>query len=90
MRHGRDLILTPKLTWHDHSNESAAPMIWLDGLTFRWSPLCTVMQGAIPNAANRPKSSEQAGQSRQALRHGLPLTDPFHFKRRDTEKRCAA
>ena len=27
-----DLILTPSWTWHDHSNEGAGPMIWLDGL----------------------------------------------------------
>ncbi len=29
-----DLILTPKLTWHDHSNDSKEPMLWLDGLDF--------------------------------------------------------
>ena len=29
-----DLILTPKLTWHDHSNDSSEPMLWLDGLDF--------------------------------------------------------
>jgi len=27
-----DLILTPNWTWHDHSNESGEPIIWLDGL----------------------------------------------------------
>lgn len=27
-----DLVLTPSGAWHDHGNESAAPMIWLDGL----------------------------------------------------------
>ena len=25
-----DIIMTPKLTWHDHSNESEEPMLWLD------------------------------------------------------------
>jgi len=35
-----DLILTPKLTWHDHSNDSKQPMIWLDGLDF---PLITAL-----------------------------------------------
>jgi len=29
-----DLILTPKLSWHDHSNESNEPIVWLDGLDF--------------------------------------------------------
>ena len=27
-----DFILTPSWTWHDHGNESDAPMVWLDGL----------------------------------------------------------
>jgi gentisate 1,2-dioxygenase len=27
-----DLVLTPNWTWHDHANDSDAPMIWLDGL----------------------------------------------------------
>jgi gentisate 1,2-dioxygenase len=31
MRKG-DFVMTPTWTWHDHGNESDAPMIWLDGL----------------------------------------------------------
>jgi gentisate 1,2-dioxygenase len=27
-----DLVLTPNWQWHDHGNDSARPMIWLDGL----------------------------------------------------------
>lgn len=27
-----DLILTPSWQWHDHGNDSNAPMVWLDGL----------------------------------------------------------
>jgi gentisate 1,2-dioxygenase len=27
-----DFITTPNWTWHDHGNESTAPMVWLDGL----------------------------------------------------------
>ena len=27
-----DFVITPPWTWHDHGNESDAPMIWLDGL----------------------------------------------------------
>ncbi len=27
-----DLVLTPNWQWHDHGNDSGAPMIWLDGL----------------------------------------------------------
>jgi gentisate 1,2-dioxygenase len=31
MRYG-DFIITPPMAWHDHGNESDAPMLWLDGL----------------------------------------------------------
>lgn len=27
-----DFVITPTWTWHDHGNESDAPMVWLDGL----------------------------------------------------------
>ncbi len=30
--HPGDLVLTPNWTWHDHSNTTGNPMIWLDGL----------------------------------------------------------
>ncbi len=31
MRYG-DFVITPPWAWHDHGNDSDAPMIWLDGL----------------------------------------------------------
>jgi len=27
-----DFVITPQWTWHDHGNDSDAPMVWLDGL----------------------------------------------------------
>lgn len=27
-----DFVITPTMTWHDHGNESDAPMVWIDGL----------------------------------------------------------
>jgi gentisate 1,2-dioxygenase len=36
-----DLVLTPNWTWHDHANDSNAPMIWLDGLD---SPLIRMLE----------------------------------------------
>ena len=83
-----DLILTPKLTWHDHSNEASAPIIWLDGLDF---PLVTalhqVMQERYPERRQPvEKSSEEViGKLSNSIRHGLPLQDFFHYKWRDTE-----
>ena len=31
MRPG-DFVITPSWTWHDHGNDTAEPMVWLDGL----------------------------------------------------------
>jgi gentisate 1,2-dioxygenase len=88
-----DLILTPKLTWHDHSNESKEPMLWLDGLDF---PLVTalhqVMQERYPERRQPiEKSSEDVmNQLGSSIRHGLPLADFFHYKWRETEKSLRA
>jgi gentisate 1,2-dioxygenase len=30
--HYGDFIITPPMAWHDHSNESGEPILWLDGL----------------------------------------------------------
>ncbi len=30
--HVGDFVITPPMAWHDHGNESARPMFWLDGL----------------------------------------------------------
>lgn len=27
-----DFVITPSMTWHDHSNETSEPVFWLDGL----------------------------------------------------------
>ena len=84
-----DLILTPKLTWHDHSNESEEPMLWLDGLDFPLiQALHQVTQERHP-ARRQPieKSSEDVmDQLGASKRHGVPLVDFFHYKWRDTEK----
>ncbi len=30
--HPGDFIITPSWTWHDHGNDAAGPVVWLDGL----------------------------------------------------------
>ncbi len=83
-----DLILTPQLTWHDHSNDSDAPMIWLDGLDFPLvQALHQVMQERYPERRQpiEKNSEEVMGHLGGAVRHGLPLADFFHYKWRDTE-----
>ena len=32
LMHPGDFVITPQWCWHDHGNDSAAPMVWLDGL----------------------------------------------------------
>ena len=83
-----DLILTPNMTWHDHSNEGSAPIVWLDGLDF---PLVTalhqVMQERFTERRQTIEKSSEAVMSGlgSSMRHGLPLNDFFHYKWRDTE-----
>jgi gentisate 1,2-dioxygenase len=83
-----DLILTPKLTWHDHSNETDEPMVWLDGLDF---PLITALHQVMQERYGErrqpiEKNSEAVVSSLGAsIRHGLPQGEYFHYKWRDTE-----
>jgi gentisate 1,2-dioxygenase len=83
-----DLILTPNMTWHDHSNDSQEPMLWLDGLDF---PLVTalnqVMQERFAERRQPIESNSEDAMGRLggSVRHGLPLADFFHYKWRDTE-----
>ena len=83
-----DLILTPKLTWHDHSNDSSEPMLWLDGLDF---PLVQALHQVMQERYSErrqpiEKSSEEVmNKLDRSIRHGLPLADFFHYKWRDTE-----
>jgi gentisate 1,2-dioxygenase len=39
-----DFVITPSWTWHHHGNESAEPMVWLDGLDI---PMATYFGGTF-------------------------------------------
>jgi len=39
-----DLVLTPNWSWHDHANDTDAPMIWLDGLD---TPLVRMLEAGF-------------------------------------------
>src|SRR5207247_2968440 len=43
-----DLVLTPNWSWHDHANDTDAPMIWLDGLD---TPLVRMLEAEIGRAS---------------------------------------
>jgi len=57
-----DLVLTPNWTWHDHTNTTAKPMIWLDGLDL---PLVNLLEAAFfeEYSAERQELSEAQGVS---------------------------
>ncbi|ABQ69409.1 gentisate 1,2-dioxygenase [Rhizorhabdus wittichii DC-6] len=47
--HPGDFVLTPNWTWHDHGNESDAPMVWLDGLDI---PIVAFLDAGFAEAGN--------------------------------------
>jgi gentisate 1,2-dioxygenase len=82
-----DLILTPKLTWHDHSNESMEPILWLDGLDF---PLVQALQQVMQERYPERRQPIERNSEDVIDKPGAPLTEFFHYKWRDTEKSLRA
>src|SRR5262245_27086187 len=84
-----DLILTPQLSWHDHSNDSGKPIIWLDGLDI---PLVHTLQTllfelqpdyAYPIERANDQLDLLSGETRTANAF-------FHYKSADTHRRLNA
>ena len=84
-----DLILTPQLTWHDHTNDSGKPIIWLDGLDI---PLVQSLQQLLfepyPKEAQPiEKTSDEVvlfqGSARPST---VPAADFFHYKWSDAQR----
>ena len=82
-----DLILTPKLTWHDHSNESKKPILWLDGLDF---PLVTALHQVMQERYPQRRQPIEKTSEEVMKKLGAPLAEFFHYKWRDTEKSLRA
>jgi gentisate 1,2-dioxygenase len=61
-----DLVLTPNWCWHDHANDTDAPMIWLDGLD---TPLVRMLEAGF---------YEEYDQERQDFGAGVNLS-PWHY-----------
>jgi gentisate 1,2-dioxygenase len=59
-----DFVITPSWTWHDHGNESDAPMVWLDGLDMHIVNLLDAsFRDGYPDAAHpvtRPEGASDA------------------------------
>ena len=48
-----DLVITPPMAWHDHGNETDAPMFWLDGLDI---PLVSFLDASAAEVWGRTSS----------------------------------
>ena len=58
-----DLVLTPNWTWHDHANDTDAPMIWLDGLD---TPLVRMLEAGFYEEYHQ----ERQDPARPSIRRG--------------------
>ena len=62
-----DLVLTPNWSWHDHANDTDAPMIWLDGLD---TPLVRMLEAGFHEEIPPGKAKLWCGS------HRLPVALP--------------
>ena len=61
MRSG-DVVVTPSMTWHDHGNEGAGPVMWLDGLD---SPVVRYLENLLMQPYPEERQREGAGPGRK-------------------------
>jgi gentisate 1,2-dioxygenase len=62
-----DLVLTPNWTWHDHANDTDAPMIWLDGLD---TPLVRMLEAGFYEQYDEEVQPVGEGLSRSSAKYG--------------------
>lgn len=69
MRRG-DFVTTPSWTWHDHGNDSDAPMIWLDGLDVQ---LVAMLDASFAEASSEDRQELRRPVGDSLLRYGNGL-----------------
>src|SRR6266853_370526 len=69
-----DFVITPSWTWHDHGNDSAEPMVWLDGLDIQIVKLLNA-SFAEPGADDVQAVSRPEGDSFARFGHNLLPVD---------------
>ena len=69
-----DFVITPSMTWHDHSNETAEPMFWLDGLDI---PMVQFFDASFAEGSNEDQQriTKPAGDSFARFGHNLLPVD---------------
>jgi gentisate 1,2-dioxygenase len=70
-----DFVITPSVAWHDHGNETDAPMVWLDGLDI---PIVKLLDASFADRypADSQEPTRPAGDS--AARYGSNLLPVDH------------
>jgi gentisate 1,2-dioxygenase len=65
-----DLVLTPNWSWHDHANDTDAPMIWLDGLD---TPLVRMLEAGFYE--EHPRERQDFGAPVNASQWHYPMIE---------------
>src|SRR6201988_3724329 len=65
-----DLVLTPNWSWHDHANDTDAPMIWLDGLD---TPLVRMLEAGFYEEYHQER--QEVGAAVNASQWHYPMSD---------------
>ena len=93
-----DFVITPSMTWHDHSNQTSEPMFWLDGLDI---PLVQFLDASFAEGSDedQQKITRPAGDSFARYGHNLLPVDvkrtsktspifnyPYHYTREALEQ----
>lgn len=68
--HEGDLIITPPMAWHDHSNESSRPIFWLDGLDI---PLVQFLDASFAEHFDRDEQPIALPEGDSLARYGANL-----------------
>jgi gentisate 1,2-dioxygenase len=65
-----DLVLTPNWSWHDHANDTDAPMIWLDGLD---TPLVRMLEAGFYEEYHQER--QEVGTAVNASQWHYPMSE---------------
>ncbi len=57
-----DFVITPSMTWHDHSNQTSEPMFWLDGLDI---PMVQFFDASFAEGVERGPAEDHQARRRQ-------------------------
>ena len=77
MREG-DFVITPPMAWHDHGNESDAPMFWLDGLDI---PLVQFLDASFAEEMGADAQPITRREDDSAARYGANMLPVGHARR---------